>query len=49
MVAWIVSRAPLRRRIAGTLVLVRRWKLCTVAMATVPEELAALAIRERMR
>ncbi len=49
MVAWIVSREPLLRGIAGTLVLVRRWKLCTVPMPAVPEEPLSQAIRERIR
>ena len=49
IVAWIVPPLLLLLGISGTVLLVRKWKLRTVPMPSVPKDPAFNAMRERIR
>lgn len=49
VVAWVVPPALLLLGLGGTFVLVRKWKLRTVAMPYVPADRQSQQIRERIR
>lgn len=49
VLAWIVPPALLLLGLFGTFVLVRKWKLRTVAMPEIPQDTQSVAIRERIR
>lgn len=49
IVAWIVPPALLLIGIAGTFLLVRKWRLRTVPMPEVPEDTHSREIRDRIR
>lgn len=49
MVAWIVPPALLLLGLAGTFVLVRKWRLRTASMPAVAEDVASQELRARIR
>lgn len=49
IVAWIVPPALLLLGLAGTFLLVRKWRLRAVPMPEVPHDLQSTEIRERIR
>jgi cytochrome c-type biogenesis protein CcmH/NrfF len=49
IVAWVVPPALLLLGLGGTFLLVRKWKLRTVAMPYVPADTQSQEIRERIR
>lgn len=49
IVAWIVPPALLILGLAGTFLLVRKWRLRTVPMPEVPQDIQSTEIRERIR
>jgi cytochrome c-type biogenesis protein CcmH/NrfF len=49
IVAWIVPPALLILGLAGTVLLVRKWRLRTIAMPWVPTDTQSQEIRERIR
>lgn len=49
VVAWIVPPALLILGLAGTFLLVRKWRLRTVSMPEVPEDTQSQEIRDRIR
>jgi cytochrome c-type biogenesis protein CcmH len=49
IVAWIVPPVLLLIGIVGTFLLVRKWRLRTVAMPEIPQDTQSVAIRERIR
>lgn len=49
IVAWIVPPALLILGLAGTFLLVRKWRLRSVAMPEVPQDIQSTEIRERIR
>ncbi|HTV15117.1 MAG TPA: cytochrome c-type biogenesis protein CcmH [Acidobacteriaceae bacterium] len=49
IVAWIVPPALLLLGLGGTFVLVRKWKLRTVAMPDIPADTQSQEIRDRIR
>lgn len=49
IVAWVVPPALLILGLGGTFLLVRKWKLRTVAMPHIPVDMQSREIRERIR
>ena len=49
IVAWIVPPALLLLGLGGTFLLVRKWRLRTVPMPEIPQDIQSTEIRERIR